>query len=154
MLGITPHTPRRTVLALLDGRLVEFRPKPPLEPYVKFSLHTAPRSSCLLIRFPIIRLLVLHGFFSAIRPFLPLLHLLSQTSQLLRILLPLLISSLLLASFHSFRNLCFSISIYKLIPQFCSESPYQPPCRLYTDHSVANKQAPATVIRARAKGSF
>ena len=47
-----PVTPHRTVHAVLVGRPGEFHPQPPIEPYVKLSLHTAPRSPRILLRFP------------------------------------------------------------------------------------------------------
>ena len=41
-----------TVRAVLVGRPGEFHPQSPIEPYVKLSLHTAPRSPHILLRFP------------------------------------------------------------------------------------------------------
>lgn len=58
----------------LVGRPGEFHPQPPIEPYVKLSLHTAPRFPHLLLRFPVAWLSV-HVWFhfsgSTFPPFAP-----------------------------------------------------------------------------------
>ena len=51
------HVPHGTRRAALVGRPGEFHPQPPIEPYVKLSLHTAPRSPHVLLRSPVIWLM-------------------------------------------------------------------------------------------------